>query len=79
VTSLITFFQKLVGWTLLALSIALVNAGSGLMALYVLLTCVGWTIFLLFPVKYALRWLAKQTGSSKFFLSPMPLENFPSY
>ena len=52
----------------MALSIALVNAGSGLMALYVLLTCVGWTIFLLFPVKYVLRWLAKRTGSSEFSL-----------
>ena len=61
--------EKKVGWTLLALSIALVNAGSGLMALYVLLTCVGWTIFLLYPVKYALRWLAKRTGSSEFSLS----------
>lgn len=60
--------KKQVGWTLLALSIALVNAGSGLMALYVLLTCVGWTLFLLFPVKYALRWLAKRTGSSEFSL-----------
>jgi Kef-type K+ transport system membrane component KefB len=29
-----------VGW-LLALSVALVNTGSGLMALYILLACVG--------------------------------------
>jgi hypothetical protein len=58
--------NSLVGWVLLALSVALVNAGSGLMALYILLICVGWTIFLFFPVKMALKWLARKTGSSLF-------------
>lgn len=53
-----------VGWTLLALSVALVNAGSGLTALYILMACVGWTLFMLFPVGWALRWLARKTGSS---------------
>jgi Kef-type K+ transport system membrane component KefB len=33
--------NDIVGWTLLALSVALVNAGSGLTAVYILLTCVG--------------------------------------
>ncbi|THH32414.1 hypothetical protein EUX98_g1774 [Antrodiella citrinella] len=61
--------NDIVGWTLLALSVALVNAGSGLMALWILMTCVGWTLFLLFPVKMALQWLARRTGS---------LENGPS-
>ncbi|KAI0687851.1 Sodium/hydrogen exchanger family-domain-containing protein [Cytidiella melzeri] len=55
--------NDIVGWTLLALSVALVNAGSGLMALWILLTCVGWTLLLLFPVRYALAWLAQRTGS----------------
>ncbi|KAF8887113.1 Sodium/hydrogen exchanger family-domain-containing protein [Infundibulicybe gibba] len=55
--------NDIVGWTLLALSVALVNAGSGLTALWILMTCVGWTLFLLFPVKRALRWLARKTGS----------------
>ena len=55
--------NDIVGWTLLALSVALVNAGSGLTALYILLTCVGWTLVLLFPVKVGLKWLARQTGS----------------
>lgn len=59
----LTFFF-LVGWTLLALSIALVNAGSGLMALWILLTCIAWTTFLLIPGKTAFLWLAKKTGSS---------------
>ncbi|KAK7025215.1 Na-H-exchanger domain-containing protein [Favolaschia claudopus] len=55
--------NDIVGWTLLALSVALVNAGSGLTALYILLITVAWTVFLLFPVKMALLWLARHTGS----------------
>ncbi|KAG6840786.1 hypothetical protein C0991_004326 [Blastosporella zonata] len=55
--------NDIIGWTLLALSVALVNAGSGLTAVYILLACVGWTLFLLFVVKYALLWLARKTGS----------------
>lgn len=55
--------NDIVGWVLLALSVALVNAGSGTTAVYILLACVGWTLLLLFPVKFALRWLAVKTGS----------------
>ncbi|KAK7681633.1 hypothetical protein QCA50_015367 [Cerrena zonata] len=55
--------NDIIGWTLLALSVALVNAGSGLMALWILLTCVGWTLFLLLPVKFSLHWIARRTGS----------------
>ncbi|KAK7047841.1 K(+)/H(+) antiporter [Paramarasmius palmivorus] len=55
--------NDIIGWTLLALSVALVNAGSGLTALYILLVCVGWTLIILFPVKIALRWLGRKTGS----------------
>lgn len=55
--------NDIVGWTLLALSVALVNAGSGLTAVYILLTCVGFALFLLFIGKPALLWLARQTGS----------------
>ncbi|OCH91590.1 hypothetical protein OBBRIDRAFT_792066 [Obba rivulosa] len=55
--------NDIVGWTLLALAVALVNAGSGLTALWILLVCVGWALFLLFPVKRAFLWLAKRTGS----------------
>ncbi|EPQ54638.1 hypothetical protein GLOTRDRAFT_77272 [Gloeophyllum trabeum ATCC 11539] len=66
--------NDIIGWTLLALSVALVNAGSGLTALWILLTCVGWTLFLLFPVKRLLLWLARRTGSiengpSMFFMT----------
>ncbi|KAF9002926.1 Sodium/hydrogen exchanger family-domain-containing protein [Cyathus striatus] len=55
--------NDIIGWTLLALAVALVNAGSGLTALWILMVCVGWCLFLLFPVKYAVRWLARTTGS----------------
>jgi Kef-type K+ transport system membrane component KefB len=53
----------MVGWILLALTVALVNASAGLTALWILLTCVGWTLFLLFPVKQGFRWLARRNGS----------------
>ena len=66
--------NDIVGWTLLALSVALVNAGSGLMALWILLTAIGWTLFLLIPVKRLFLWLAHRTGSvengpSMFFMT----------
>lgn len=54
--------NDVVGWILLALTVALVNAGSGLTALWVLLTCIGFIIFLMFPVKYAYRWMAIRSG-----------------
>jgi Kef-type K+ transport system membrane component KefB len=52
-----------VGWILLALTVALVNAGSGLTALWVLLTAIGYVIFLLYPVKRGYVWLCRRTGS----------------
>ncbi|KAI6044894.1 Sodium/hydrogen exchanger family-domain-containing protein [Pisolithus marmoratus] len=55
--------NDIVGWTLLALSVALVNAGSGLTALWTLLICVAFAIFLLWPVKRVMLWLARKTGS----------------
>jgi Kef-type K+ transport system membrane component KefB len=55
--------KHLVGWILLPLSVALVNASNGLTAIYILLACFGWTLFLVFPVKLALRSLARKTGS----------------
>ena len=55
--------NDIVGWTLLALSVALVNAGTGLTAVYILLTCVGYALFLLFVVSRVFLWVAHQTGS----------------
>ncbi|TIA68946.1 hypothetical protein D6C83_01490 [Aureobasidium pullulans] len=49
------------GWVLLALCVALVNSGSGISALYVLLTALGYTLFLFFAVKPALSWVLRRT------------------
>jgi Kef-type K+ transport system membrane component KefB len=55
--------NDVIGWVLLALTVALVNASSGLTALWVLLASAGYTLFLLFPGRWGYRWLAKRTGS----------------
>lgn len=39
---------------------ALVNAGSGLTALWVLLTCVGYTLFLVYAVRPAFVWVLRK-------------------
>ncbi|KAG8861709.1 K(+)/H(+) antiporter [Tulasnella sp. 330] len=63
--------NDIVGWILLALTVALVNAGSGITALYVLLVSVAWTLATLFPFKWAFTWLARWTGSIE--KGPTPL------
>ncbi|KAJ8502288.1 hypothetical protein ONZ51_g93 [Trametes cubensis] len=55
----------IVGWTLLALTVALVNSGSGLTALWVLLVCIGWALLLIFVIRHILLWLARRTGSTR--------------
>lgn len=55
--------NDVVGWILLALTVALVNASSGLTALWVLLACAGYTLAILYPGRWAFRWLARRTGS----------------
>ncbi|KAF8525168.1 Sodium/hydrogen exchanger family-domain-containing protein [Hysterangium stoloniferum] len=55
--------NDIVGWTLLAVTTALANSGSSLAALQILLPCIGWSLFLLFPVRRAFYWLAHTTGS----------------
>ena len=55
--------NDVVGWILLALAVALVNAASGLTALWVLLASAGYVIVLLYPGRWALYWLCKRTGS----------------
>lgn len=57
--------NDVVGWTLLALSVALVNASTGVTAVYILLSTVAFALFLLFPVKRVFRWLAGVTGSTE--------------
>ncbi|SJX65374.1 related to KHA1-Putative K+/H+ antiporter [Sporisorium reilianum f. sp. reilianum] len=55
--------NDVVGWILLALTVALVNADTGLTALYILLCTVGWVLILFFLIKPAFIWLARRTGS----------------
>lgn len=55
--------NDVVGWILLALTVALVNASNGLTALYVLLSCTAYVIFILYPGRWGFVWLAKRTGS----------------
>jgi Kef-type K+ transport system membrane component KefB len=61
--------NDVVGWILLALCVTLVNAGNGLSALWILMACLGYLLFLLYLVKPALVWLLRRTGS---------IENGPS-
>lgn len=51
------------GWILLALCVALVNNGSGIVALYVLLTAIAWVIFLVYAVRPCFIWMLRRTGS----------------
>ncbi|KAG1735307.1 Sodium/hydrogen exchanger family-domain-containing protein [Suillus paluster] len=57
--------NDVVGWSLLALAVALVNATSGLAALWILLTSVAFIAFLMWPVRIALLWFATFTGSTE--------------
>ena len=53
----------------MALTVALVNAGTGLTALYVLLCAVGWVLALIYLVRPVFIWILRRDGS---------LENGPS-
>ncbi|KAK6956510.1 hypothetical protein Daesc_001788 [Daldinia eschscholtzii] len=55
--------NDVVGWILLALCVALVNNGSGLTALWVLLVAVGWVLFLVFAIRPVFHWALRKTGS----------------
>ncbi|KAG5917198.1 hypothetical protein E4U61_002964 [Claviceps capensis] len=61
--------NDVVGWILLALCVALVNAGNGLNALWILLASFGFVLALLFAVQPALGWILRRNGS---------IENGPS-
>ena len=55
--------NDVIGWILLALCVALVNAGSGITALWVLLTCVGYALFLVYAVRPVFMWTLRRTGA----------------
>ncbi|KAL8868470.1 MAG: hypothetical protein Q9174_004971, partial [Haloplaca sp. 1 TL-2023] len=55
--------NDVVGWILLALCVALVNAGSGIVALYVLLTAVAYVLFLVYAVRPIFLRILRKSGS----------------
>jgi Kef-type K+ transport system membrane component KefB len=55
--------NDVVGWILLALCVALVNAGSGITALWVLLTCLGYALFLAFVVRPLFMRVLRRSGA----------------
>ncbi|SCV69534.1 BQ2448_2554 [Microbotryum intermedium] len=55
--------NDVVGWVLLALAIALVNASSGIIILYIVLTSIGWILTLWYIARPALVWLGHRTNS----------------
>ncbi|KAJ5305875.1 hypothetical protein PENANT_c015G05478 [Penicillium antarcticum] len=55
--------NDVVGWILLALCVALVNAGSGITALYVLLVCLGYMLFLTFAFRPVFLRFLERSGS----------------
>lgn len=55
--------NDVVGWILLALCVTLINSGASLTALWILLVCIGYCIFIAFPVRWAFFWLLRRTGS----------------
>jgi Kef-type K+ transport system membrane component KefB len=55
--------NDVVGWILLALCVALVNAGSGLTALWVFLVCVGYVTFLVVVFRPLFLRFLNYTGS----------------
>lgn len=65
--------NDIVGWILLALTIALVNASSGVIAVYILLIAVGWVLFLIFAVRPVLVYVLRRTGALERGPSPMVL------
>lgn len=55
--------NDVIGWVLLALSVALINASSGVVAVYILLCTAGWALILFYAIRPVFIWLARRTGS----------------
>ncbi|CAG7924868.1 unnamed protein product [Penicillium olsonii] len=55
--------NDVVGWILLALCVALVNAGTGITALWVLLVCAGYMLFLTYAFRPVFLRFLEKTGS----------------
>jgi len=54
--------NDVVGWVLLALTVALVNAGSGITVLYVILCAIGMILLLCFVVRPLIIWYLKRNN-----------------
>lgn len=54
--------NDVVGWVLLALSVALAGAGAGVQAVYVLLCAIAWTVILLFIIRPLLIRIIRRSG-----------------
>ncbi|TVY87632.1 K(+)/H(+) antiporter [Lachnellula willkommii] len=55
--------DDVVGWILLALCVALVNAANGITALYIVLATIGFGLFMFFAVRPAFTWILRRTHS----------------
>jgi Kef-type K+ transport system membrane component KefB len=56
--------NDVIGWVLLALTLALTGEGSsGVSSVYILLAAVGWSLLLLWPIKKGFYWAVKRSGS----------------
>ncbi|KAF2840514.1 hypothetical protein M501DRAFT_931779 [Patellaria atrata CBS 101060] len=55
--------NDVIGWILLALCVALVNSGSGLTAVWVLLTCLGYVLFLVYAVRPVFMWILRKNNA----------------
>ena len=55
--------NDVVGWILLALCVALVNAGAGITAFYILLVAVGYILFVIYLMRPAFMWILRTSGS----------------
>lgn len=55
--------NDVIGWVLLALTLALSGQSSGVSSVYILLAAVGWSIVLLWPIRKAFYWAVKRSGS----------------
>lgn len=55
--------NDVVGWVLLALAVALVNASSGIIVLYVILTSIAWILVLWFICRPLLVIACRRSGS----------------
>lgn len=57
------FGKDVVGWIILALRVALVNAGAGITALYILLVAVAYVLFVIYVMRPVFIWILHKSGS----------------